>query len=287
MRRVSGRILRVTMCATTIAACAATAVAQQRPLVTEDPEVIGTGRMLAEAGVTYGRDIFFPASGLRGNLLTLPSVGVSIGLGSIVELQLDGAFANRLSITHREEAPLSGQLRVDGDRTTGVDDFVIATKLRLASETQRRPAIGLRLATKLPTSSNEVGIGLDTTDFLSTLLVGKTVRSVRVVGNLGLGILGDPTDGSRQNDVLMLGASVARALTEDFEVVGELQGQADLRSGRTPPGTESRGVLRFGVRLTRGTVRMDAALVTGLTVRDPSWGFTMGATYVWDAFVIP
>ncbi len=287
MRRVPGRILRVTMCVATVAACAATAVAQQRPLVTEDPEVIGTGRMLAEAGVSYGRDIFFPASGLRGNLLTLPSVGVSIGLGSIVELQLDGAFANRLSITHREEAPLSGRLRVDGDRTTGVDDFVVATKLRLASETQRRPAIGLRLATKLPTSSNEVGIGLDTTDFLSTLLVGKTVRSVRVVGNLGLGILGDPTDGSRQNDVIMLGASVARALTEDFEVVGELQGQADLRSGRTPPGTESRGVLRFGARLTRGTVRMDAALVTGLTVRDPSWGFTMGATYVWDAFVIP
>ena len=32
MRRVPGRILRVTMCVATIAACAATAVAQQRPL---------------------------------------------------------------------------------------------------------------------------------------------------------------------------------------------------------------------------------------------------------------
>ena len=31
---------------------------------------------------------------------------------------------------------------------------------------------------------------------------------VRVVGNVGLGILGDPTDGQRQNDVLTYGSDL-------------------------------------------------------------------------------
>ena len=44
---------------------AASANAQQRPLVTEDPEVVGAGLILVEGGFDYGRDIFFPASGLR------------------------------------------------------------------------------------------------------------------------------------------------------------------------------------------------------------------------------
>ena len=40
--------------------------AQQRPLITEDPETIGAGRVLVEAGVDYARDAEFPASGLEG-----------------------------------------------------------------------------------------------------------------------------------------------------------------------------------------------------------------------------
>ena len=48
---------------------AAPAAAQQRPLVTEDPEVIGAGLVLLEGGFDYSRDILFPASGLQGNLL--------------------------------------------------------------------------------------------------------------------------------------------------------------------------------------------------------------------------
>ena len=48
------------------------AAAQQRPLITEDPETIGAGRVLVEAGFDYGHDVDYPASGLTGNLLRLP-----------------------------------------------------------------------------------------------------------------------------------------------------------------------------------------------------------------------
>src|SRR4029450_2545383 len=95
----------------------------------------------------------------------------------------------------------------------------------LLSETSGRPALGLRFATKLPNASNENGIGTDTTDFYATILVGKTVQSVRLVGNAGLGILGDPTRGGRQGDALQYGCSVARAVRQGFEVVGEINGR--------------------------------------------------------------
>jgi hypothetical protein len=262
------------------------ASAQQRPLVTEDPEVVGAGLILVEGGFDYGTDILFPASGLKGNLLRVPLVGVSFGLSSIAELQIDGGPYNRLSIKSRQPAPLAGMMNFTGDRTHDVEDLVVATKIRVLSETPDRPAFGLRFATRLPNAGNESGLGLDTTDFHVQALVGKTVRSVRLVGNVGLGILGDPTRGDNQNDVLDYGVSLARAVQEGLEVVGELNGRANTRSGAAPAGTESRSTVRVGGRLTRGTVRIDAALLLGITSRDPGVGFTAGATYVFKAFTV-
>ena len=267
---------------------AAPAVAQQRPLVTEDPETIGAGRVLLEGGIDYNRDMAFPASGLTGHLLRAPLIGISVGLSSIAELQIDGGLFNSLAITERRLAPLSHMLDVDGDRASDVEDIVIATKVRIVPEgTTRRPSVALRFATKLPNTSNENGIGLDTTDFHAAALVAKTVQSVRVVGNLGLGILGDPTRGDRQNDVLTYGLSFARALTDAAEVVGEVNGRAHVAGGTPPVGTESRSALRFGGRYTHGLTRLDAGIVVGLTSRDPGIGFMVGATYVFDAFRVP
>jgi hypothetical protein len=263
------------------------AVAQQRPLVTEDPETVGAGRVLLEGGIDYNRDVLFPASGLTGNLLRAPLIGVSVGLSSIAELQIDGGLFNSLSITERQPAPLSEMLEIDGDRTSDVEDVVVATKVRILAEGTRRPSLGIRFATKLPNASNENGIGLDTTDFYAAALVAKTVQSIRVVGNLGLGILGDPTRGDRQNDVLAYGLSFARALTNAAEIVGEVNGRAHVAGGTSPVGTESRSALRFGGRYTQGLTRVDAGIVVGLTSRDPGIGFMVGATYVFDAFRLP
>ena len=267
--------------------CAAPAFAQQRPLVTEDPETIGAGLVLIEGGFDQQRDVSDPASGLQGNLLRLPTLGVSFGISSIAELQIDGGLYNRLNVTSRAPAPLSPLLNFSGDRTHDVEDITIATKIRLLSETPGRPAFGLRFATRLPNASNESGLGLDTTDFHASVLLGKTVQSIRFVGNFGLGILPDPVDGNRQNDVLTYGASVARAVRQGLEVVGELNGRLDTRGGDPPVGTESRGAFRVGGRATKGTVRVDAGVIFGLTSRDPSIGFTAGATWVFKGFTIP
>jgi hypothetical protein len=151
----------------------------------------------------------------------------------------------------------------------------------------RRPAFAFRFATRLPNANNETAIGLDTTDFYASIIAGKTVQSIRVVGNLGLGILGDPVIGNRQNDVTLYGLSFARALTDQAEVVGEINGWINTRNGVPPPGTDSRGIVRLGGRYTIGAWRADAAILFGVTARDPGFGFAAGATYVFKAFNVP
>jgi hypothetical protein len=262
--------------------------AQQRPLVTEDPEPIGAGRLLVEGGVDLIQDQQYPASGLKGNQLTVPTLGLSFGLSSIAEFQIDGGLYNRLNVEERNpSAPLASLLTFTGDSTHDVSDTVLATKIRLLSESASRPAFGLRFATKLPNASNENGLGLDTMDFYASLLGAKTVQSVRVVGNFGFAILPDPEVGNRQNDVLTYGVSFARALTQAAELVGEVNGRVSTRSDGPFPGTETRGLLRFGGRFTTGLLRLDAGVYFGLTTIDPTIGATFGFTYVFNAFKVP
>ena len=87
--------------------------------------------------------------------------------------------------------------------------------------------------------------------------------------------------------MLTYGLSFARALTQQTEVVGELNGRASTRSGTPFPGTESRGIIKLGGRYTRGPIRFDGGVYLGLTTADPTIGFTTGFTYVFDAFKIP
>lgn len=279
--------MRTFLIALIVSFAAKAAFAQQRPLVTEDPETIGAGRVLLEGGVEFDHDVVYPVSGLTGNLLRVPLFGISVGLSSIAEVQIDQASFSRLDITSRRPAPLSGLMDVTGSSTTDSDDLIIGTKIRILSEGTARPAFGFRFATKLPNANNESGLGLDTTDFFASVLAGKTTRSVRIVGNIGFAILGDPTNGNRQNDVVTYGASFARAITNAAEVVGEVNGRANTRSAGPLPGTESRSIVRMGLRYTAGGWRGDAALLLGATNNDPGIGFTAGFTYAFTAFQVP
>ena len=139
------------------ACCAASGFAQQRPLQTEDPETIGAGRILIEAGLDYNRDVYFPVSGLRGNHLTVPAFGVSLGVSSIAEIQIDWGLYQKLTITEQVPgAPLSHLLQIDGDTTDDFGDIHIGAKVRLLSAKRRavrRLAAGFRRACRTPATS--------------------------------------------------------------------------------------------------------------------------------------
>ena len=89
-----------------------------------------------------------------------------------------------------------------------------------------------------------------------------------------------------QNDVFLYGLSFARAVTQEVELVGELNGRVSTRETAFP-GTESRGILKIGGRYTHGPVRFDAGVFFGMTTIDPTVGFTAGFTYVFNAFTVP
>ena len=87
--------------------------------------------------------------------------------------------------------------------------------------------------------------------------------------------------------MLTYGVSLARALTQAAEVVGEVNGRFDTRDDEPDRPSTSRGAVRLGARYTVGGWRGDAAVVVGLTARDPGIGFAAGFTYVFNAFRIP
>jgi hypothetical protein len=260
------------------------AAGQRRPLDTQDPEPIGAGRVLIETGVTNARNEFYTLSGLQGNLWQLPVLGCVVGLSPIADFQISGGPYDRLNITDRRPAPLAGVVSAVGQTTHAVDDIVIGTKIRLAPESAKRPGVGFRFAVRLPNAKHESGLGQDTTDFSASLLAGKTAASVRVVANAGVMIMSQPLDAAKQNDVLTYGLSVAHWLSRTAEIVAEINGRWSTRGGVAPVGTESRGIARVGGRYTVGSIRLDGALLVGVTSIDPSVGMTVGLTYVFRAF---
>ena len=281
------RLLCTVVMAGVCAGMAAPARAQSRPLVTEDPETVPAGYILLEAGVDFLNGASYPATGLTGNLTKIGTFGLSFGVSSIVELQVDGGLINRLAITSIDPtAPLHFRYTGGPDDTSSFEDLSIGAKVRFVSETESRPAIALRFVTRLPLVGTDTGLGTGTTDFNVGVAVAKTVRSTRVATNLGLGIMGDPVHGDLQNYLVTYGLSFARAIRTGAEFVAEFNGRVDLGSDVPPVGTDTRSHVRVGGRFTHGPVRIDAGLLLGITDRDPNWGVTFGATWVFKAFTV-
>jgi hypothetical protein len=260
--------------------------AQSRPLVTEDPETVPAGFMLFEAGLDYARDVKFPAAGIEGTLWRIGTFGLSIGVGSIAEIQLDGSFRDNLTLTSVPViSPFADAFAV-GDSTTTFGDLMVGAKVRFLSETASRPAMAVRFSTRLPTASAESGLGPGTMDFLYGIGVAKTVQSVRIAANAGFGVFSDPLEAAQNNHLFTYGFSVARAVAQGVEIVGEVNGRFNLSEEENPIGAETRSVVRVGSRFTRGPVRVDGALLLGITDQDPTWGFTAGLTWVFRAFTL-
>jgi hypothetical protein len=249
--------------------------AAQRPLATVDPALAEPGWGLIETGAGFAHDREIPAAGLRGDVLRVPELTLRLAVGHRVELRVDTGY-EVLLVRERSEAPLSEELDYDGESSSDIRDPVIATLVRVREESPRGPALGLRIATRLPVASNQSGLGLDTTDFFVSLLAAKNAGALRWVANLGLGILEVPTVVTSQNDVLTYGLSLVRRVGERWALAAGVDGHVDL-SGQVHPGTEDTSVLRLGARFG-GASTIDAALLVGLADVDAPIGLTVGIT---------
>jgi hypothetical protein len=257
---------------------AAPASAQQRPLLTEDVEIIPPGKVRLQFGFEFLQRQLFALSGLRGDFSRLGVVGVNFGLAPNVQVEVRGTIQNYLSIDRMGPSAVPLRLRA-ANTTNDIGDFSFFTKVLLRRESRRLPAVGLRFGVELPNSDQSRGIGVNQTNYFGTMLLGKHVGRLNLFGHLGLGILSVPLERFAQNDVLLYGVAGIYPVNDRLNVVGEVSGRSDTRRGAAPLGTESLGQARFGIQLLVGGLRWDVAGVRGLTDFSPRTGVVFGMTY--------
>lgn len=265
--------------------------AQQRPLITEDVDIIPPGSMRIEAGIDFVQDAKFPLSGLRGDLTRVGVIGINIGLAPNVEVQLDGVAQNFLSVnTQTVPSPIPLSIAPGVTSTNDTGDFTLSTKIKLRAETKLAPSLGFRFGVQLPNSNQARGIGVNQTNAFGTILVGKKFGRdgrVNLFGNLGIGILTAPLEDFTQNDVLLYGVAGIFRIHKSFNLAAEVNGRANTRGGRAPLGTESQSEARLGMQVKASGLRFDFAGIAGLTKFSPRSGITFGVTYDTPSIFIP
>ena len=262
--------------------CAGLARAQQRPLITEDVDIIPVGTLRIQGGLDFLQDAKFPASGLTGDLTRVGVIGISIGLSPNVEFQIEGVAQNFLSINSRRTGAIPLSLTPGVNSTNDVGDFILWTKIKLRNETAHAPSLGFRVGVQLPNSNQSLGLGLNQTNAYGSILFGKkfgTNGRLNTFGNVGIAILTAPTNLFTQNDVFTYGAAGIYRVNERFSLAGEVNGRANTRPGNGPLGTESRSEARFGMQIRATGLRFDLAGIKGLSNFSPRSGVTVGVTY--------
>jgi hypothetical protein len=257
-----------------------TASAQQRPLKTDDAEILKTGRVRAEFGVEFLQGQRYSLSGLRGDLTRLGVTSIHVGVGEYAEFQISGVAQDVLSVSSRTDQPAFPPA-FTGNSTNDFGDLVLGTKLKLAGEKKYRPAMAFKFAVELPNAKHDSGLGTDQTEFYSSLLFKKKLGEAQILADVGFAILGSPVLQGRQADPLTYGIATIVPVFRGVHVVAEI-------SGRQGParrlGNENKSQARAGIQFWTGKIRWDLGAVAGLMRYDPKSGIVVGATYEFQAF---
>ncbi len=247
---------------------------QQRPLVTERARTLPPGQVLLDLGVEFLQKTTFPFSGIEGDLTRLGVLGVRVGVGRVVEIQTLGVIQDVLNIGRRFPAPNTSQLDFSGNSTSDFGNFSLATKVLLKQENKKSPAFGMRFGVELPNTANESGLGNDETNVFATLLIEKELGKLRLLGNLGAVILGDPVQAGSEDDLFSYGTALLYSIRPGLVLVGDLYG----RAGRGGIGTEPQSLLRLGAQIQAVGLFWDIGVLSGFRQTDPSSGIILGVS---------
>ena len=272
---------------------ASVAAAQQRPLITDDVDIVPQGAIEIGAGIEFLQNAKFPLSGLKGDLTRVGDIRIRTGFASNVELQIEGTLQNFLAINEQlTPAPIS--LSIGGNSTNDFDDFIVSTKIKLRNEGRVLPAIGLKLGFQMPNTDQARGIGTNQINIFTKLLVQKKfgkragrIPLANIYGNIGLAIMTAPLERFSQNDVFLYGLAGIFRVNNRINIVSEVNGRVNTRSGAAPLGTESVGQFRIGSQIRASGLRFDTAAVFGLTRNSPRTGVVFGVTYQTPAIFTP
>lgn len=259
-------------------------MSQQRPLLTDDVDIAPSGTVNLSVGTDFYQNAKFPLSGLNGDLTRVGDIRLRTGVAGNVELQIEGTLQNYLAINSQGSSAIP--LNLSGNSTNDFEDFTISAKVKLRNETARMPAIGMKFGFQMPNTDQSRGIGTNQINIFSKILLqkkfgkhaGKDPRA-NIYGNIGLGIMTAPIERFTQNDILLYGLAGIFRVTDRINIVSEVNGRLNTRSGNAPLGTESIGQFRFGAQIKASNLRFDTAAIVGLTKFSPRTGVTFGVTY--------
>jgi hypothetical protein len=264
---------------------ATTARPQQRPLLTEDVDVIKPGVIRIETSFDFLQDQRFPLSGLRGDMVSIANTRLSFGLAQNVEFQVEWTPRNFLTIKSQQPSLVPLKLGSSKSSTSDFGDATLWMKMKLRGESSRAPSLGFRFGVQLPNSNQARGIGTNTTNFYATVNAGKRLMSekLNLFGNIGLGILQAPLSTFSQNDVLLYGLAGIYKLSDQVNLLGEVNGLHSTRK-HAPAGTEDFSEVRLGTQVRALGLRWNVAGIFGLSERAPKTGLSIGITFDWKAF---
>ena len=255
------------------------ALGQQRPMKTDDAEILKTGRVRAEVGVEFLQGQRFSLSGLKGDLTRLGVAAIHVGLGEYAEFQISGVARDFFSVSSRTEPVIPPKFT--GNSSSDFGDLILGTKIKLAGEKDRRPAVAFKFAVELPNAKHDSGLGTDQTEFYASILLKKRLGRSQLMADVGFAILGSPVLLGRQTDPLTYGVGVITPVYRKISLVAEISG----RQG--PPdrvGNENKSQARLGIQFWTGAIRWDLAGVAGLMHYDPRSGVVVGMSYEFQAF---
>src|SRR5436190_4850469 len=258
-----------------LAAAADITSAQQRPLLTEDVDIIKPGVVRIESGFEFLQRQRFPLSGLEGDVVKLADTRLSFGLAPNVEFQIEWTIQNFLSIKNHGVSAIPLKLGANESDTNDVGDAKLWMKIKLRNESAAAPAVGFRFGVELPNSNQARGIGNNTTNFYGMIAGGKHIGKLNVFGNIGLGILTAPLEATSQNDVLLYGLAGTYTASDRLTLLGEVNGYHSTRK-HAPLGTEDFSEAHLGAQIRALGVRWYAAGIIGTSKRAPRTGLAVG-----------
>jgi hypothetical protein len=255
MRGLGGLFLSVA-----VVWCAApSALAQTRPLVTEEAATAPSGTVVLEAGGQVMREEPNFLTGEPRFRYDGPLLRLVFSPADTVEIDVE--WTARVGV---RDDPHFGSVSDFGD-------VVLRSKVRLVEEASGRPGLAARFGVTLPQTSFGNGLGPNTLRMTADLLLSKRVGALTLHGNAGLALLDEPLRLHEQRDLLAYGLAAVIAAGR-VDLMAELAGLA----GKGMPGADERHEARAGMRVGRGRLRGDAAVRRGLGDADGTWGLTAG-----------
>lgn len=252
---------------------------QERPLQTDDANLIGVGEVRTSLGVEFLQNQQYSLSGLRGDLTRLGAASIHVGVGEYAEFQISGVIQDFLSVSERTLDPPVPPAFL-GNSTSDYGNLILAAKIKLSPENDSRPSLAFKFAVELPNAKPESGLGKSETNFYASLLAAKRLKRAKLLANVGFGILGSPVEVRRQADPLTYGFAVVFPVCKNINLVGEING----RQGPYRLGNENQSQIRAGLQIHTRDLRWDIAGIAGLKEFDPDSGIAFGVTYQLKVF---